>query len=194
MALSGVRSSWLMLARNSLLARLAPSARTFSASYFCASSAASSRLRSRSDHGALQLFLVEPARLLLLLEGGDVGAGDHQAAVAGAPLGDLDPAAVGELDLAALLAGRRGLLLADRQPHDPLDRLARGAGLQQARVQGEEARGSSGCRAPAGPAGPTARRPRDALDRALQPHLGGLGADLGDAFLGDVERHADETA
>ena len=47
MALSGVRSSWLMLARNSLLAWLAPSARIFSASYLRASSDSCSWLRSR---------------------------------------------------------------------------------------------------------------------------------------------------
>ena len=38
MALSGVRSSWLILARNSDLARLASSARSFSSAYFSASS------------------------------------------------------------------------------------------------------------------------------------------------------------
>ena len=41
MALSGVRSSWLMLARNFDLVWLASSARVFSSAYFCARSASS---------------------------------------------------------------------------------------------------------------------------------------------------------
>ncbi len=48
MAFSGVLSSWLMLARNSLLALLAPSARIFSVSYLRASSASCSWLCCRS--------------------------------------------------------------------------------------------------------------------------------------------------
>ena len=46
MALSGVRSSWLMLARNFDLAWLASSARVFSSAYFSARSASSSACRS----------------------------------------------------------------------------------------------------------------------------------------------------
>ena len=46
MAFSGVRSSWLMFARNSLFARLASTARSFSASYFRARSESCVRLAS----------------------------------------------------------------------------------------------------------------------------------------------------
>ena len=46
MALSGVRSSWLILARNFDFAWLASSARFFSSAYFSARSASSSAWRS----------------------------------------------------------------------------------------------------------------------------------------------------
>ena len=49
MALSGVRSSWLILARNFDLAWLASSARVFSCEYFSARSASSAFERFRSS-------------------------------------------------------------------------------------------------------------------------------------------------
>ena len=106
MALSGVRSSWLMLARNSDFAWLASSARVFSSAYFSASSASWRLLDLQRVLRAaqvvdrrLQLPLAVEQPLLMPLERGDVGADRDEAAVLGAPLADVQPAPVVELRL-----------------------------------------------------------------------------------------------
>ena len=121
MALSGVRSSWDMLARNSDLARLAASARSVSRMHLRLSST-SSRARSCSAL-ARQAEIVDrrhqPALavdqlLLVLLDLGDVGADRDDAAVLGAQLVDLQPAAVVELALVGAPRSRP-LALASRR-------------------------------------------------------------------------------
>ena len=113
MALSGVRSSCDMLARNSDLARLAASARSVSRMYFL--------LRSTSSRGALlfgpagqaevvdrrhQPPLAVDQLFLVLLELRDVGADRDRAAVARLQLVDLQPAPVGQLPLVGRAAAR----------------------------------------------------------------------------------------
>ena len=56
MALSGVRSSWLILARNFDLAWLASSARVFSSAYFIANSALRCCEARRSETVAIRRF------------------------------------------------------------------------------------------------------------------------------------------
>ena len=116
MALSGVRSSWLMLARKLDFAWLASSARVFSSEYFSARSASSSAWRSsvrcearRSATVAHQPLLALHQLFFVPLDGGDVGADRDVAAVLGAPLADVQPAAVLELRLEGARARRPGL-------------------------------------------------------------------------------------
>ena len=59
----------------------------------------------------LQRLLVQAARLVLVLAGGDVDGGHHAAAVGGAVFGDLHPAPVVELGLAIARAAVGGVLL-----------------------------------------------------------------------------------
>ena len=117
MALSGVRSSWLILARNFDLAWLASSARFFSSEYFCGEIgeldglALQRGLRAlQVDHGGAQAEVVVDQLLLVLLDAGDVGADRDVAAVLGAALADVQPAAVVELRLEG--AGARRLVAA----------------------------------------------------------------------------------
>src|ERR1700761_8624309 len=125
MAFSGVRSSWLMLARNSLLAWLAPSARSFSFSYLRASSESCSWLRSR-------LTTARRSSSSLTRRG-------SSSAFGGGALGDLHPAAVDQLGLAhALAAAQRRELLAHGELGLRLQLLARDAGLEHLRLQPEE--------------------------------------------------------
>ena len=170
MALSGVRSSWLILARNFDLAWLASSARFFSRAYFSARSASSIACRSssacercRSIDGGAQAQVVVDQLLLVLLDAGDVGADRDVAAVLGAALADVQPAAVLELRL----EGARARRLACRspaggcgppaccRPRSRSHRRCRGSRRSPAACAGA---GSASCRARGGPRRPTARR------------------------------------
>ena len=145
------------------------------------------------DHGLAQRVLVDPARLFLGLQRGDVGGGDHQAAFGRGALGDLHPAAVDQLGLAHALAAAQGLeLLAHGQLGLSLQLLARHAGLQNVRFQAEEAAIVAVAHQEAPVAVPQDEGFRDAFDSVAQAGFGGLGAGLGQAFLGHVEGHADD--
>ena len=120
MALSGVRSSWLILARNFDLAWLASSARFFSSRVFLGEvgelaapgAPASACERLQVDDGGAQAEVVVDQLLLVLLDAGDVGADRDVAAVLGAALADVQPAAVVELRL----EGARARRLVRRSP------------------------------------------------------------------------------
>ncbi len=144
--------------------------------------------------GVLQRLLVLPAHRLLLLDRRDVDGGDHQAAFGRPPFGDLQPAAVVQLDFAHALADRGRMLPADGQLGDAHHALTRGARLQDARLQGEES--AEVLIAQQQPPQPIPKHEgfRDAVDGVAQTVLGGLGAGLGQAFLGDVQRHPDDPA
>ena len=117
MALSGVRSSWLMLARKLDLAWLASSARSFSSAY--------SRelgellglpferlLRSAQiDNGRHQPLFAVHQLLLVLFQRGDVGADRDIAAVLGAAFADLQPVPVVELRLERACARGLGVIV-----------------------------------------------------------------------------------
>ncbi len=112
MALSGVRSSWLILARNSDLARLAVSASAFCSRYFSARSASCcacslERLPrpAQIGDGRHQTPLGIHQLLFVMFQRGDVGADRDIAAVLRAPFVDLQPAAVGEARFIGLGAG-----------------------------------------------------------------------------------------
>ena len=172
MALSGVRSSCDMLARNSDLARLAASARSVSRMYFL--------LRSTSSLGALLLGAARQAEvvdrrhqpplavdqlLLVLLDLGDVGADRDGAAVARLQLVDLQPAPVGELPLeggaAARAVGIGEPALRDEGHHAALRSSSRGVpGIDVAVRQAVVLLVLASCTSPAGRRRPTARRIR----------------------------------
>ena len=106
MALSGVRNSWLMLARKVDFAWFASSARVFSSAYLSASSASCWAWISsacwdlrRSAMVAIRRCSPSTRRELVALDGGDVGADGNVAAVFGAALADVQPASVFELRL-----------------------------------------------------------------------------------------------
>ena len=105
MALSGVRSSWLILARNFDFAWLASSARVFSSAYFSASSAEPLLRGAQVGDRRHQALLAVDQLFLVGLERGDVGANRDIAAVLGAALADVQPAAVLELRLECARAG-----------------------------------------------------------------------------------------
>jgi hypothetical protein len=85
------------LARNFDFAWLASSARVFSCEYFSARSASSAFEPLQVEHVGAQRCIVLDQLLLVLLDAGDVGADRDVAAVLGAALGDVQPAAVVEL-------------------------------------------------------------------------------------------------
>ena len=170
MALSGVRSSWLILARNFDLAWLASSARVFLLGVFLGQlgellGLPLQRLLRGAQVGDRrhQPLLAVDQLLLVQLERGDVGADRDVAAVLGAPLADVQPAAVVELRLEGAGAGDCG---------PSLETLLRTTGLRPAattvfvrrrrprspRRAGRAAPGISNCTAPAGCRRPTARR------------------------------------
>ena len=172
MALSGVRSSWLMLARNFDLAWLASSARVFSSAYFSARSAScwvccSSLLLRVAQVGDRrhQPLLAVHQLLFVPLERRDVGADRNVAAVLGAPLADLQPAAVVELRLEGARAGNGRLFARSpwcgstacgrRRP-----RPRRACRPRSPRRAGCAGPGIWNCTAPAGCRRPTARRLR----------------------------------
>ena len=170
MALSGVRSSWLMLARNFDLAWLASSARVFSSAYFSARSASCCGLQlerllrvAQVGDGRHQPPLAVDQLLLVLLERGDVGADRDVAAVLGAPLADLQPAAVVELRLEGARARRLARLrwracVRTTACGRPRPRPRRACRQRPPRRAGCAAPGNSSCTAPAGCRRPTARR------------------------------------
>ena len=117
MALSGVRSSWLILARNFDLVWFASSARVFSSAYFSRELGELLglifelllRVAQVGDRRHQALLAVHQL-VLVQLDSGDVGADRDIAAVLGAALADVQPAAVVELRLEG--AGARRLTLA----------------------------------------------------------------------------------
>ena len=124
MALSGVRSSCDMLARNSDLARFAASARSVSRIYLRLSSTSSvdSLLLGPARQAEIvdrrhQPALAVDQLLLVQLDLGDVGTDRDGAAVAGLQFVDLQPAAVGKLPL----EGRAALSVRWRWPADVRD-------------------------------------------------------------------------
>ena len=129
MALSGVRSSWLILARKLDLAWLASSARVFSSEYFSrevdqlVGLMLERALRGAQVDDRLHQPLLAVHQLFFVpLDGGDVGADRDVAAVLGAPLADVQPAAVLELGL----EGARAWHLAFARHLGAHDRLAAG--------------------------------------------------------------------
>ena len=162
MALSGVRSSWLILARNFDLVWLASSARVFSSRIFFGEVGELERLPFQRglrafqvDHGGAQAQVVVDQLLLVLLDAGDVGADRDVAAVLGAALADMQPAAVVELRL----EGARARRLARRsraagcgppaccRPRSRSHRRCRGSRRSPAACAGA---GNASCRAPGG--------------------------------------------
>ena len=199
MALSGVRNSWLMLARNFDLAWLASSARFFSSAYFSASSV---ELRARdwrrSATVAISRFSLSISFFSLQLERGDVGADRDIAAVLGAALADLQPVAVVELRLEGARAGhgrvRRAVslgadhVLAAGGDHVLVGR-AGGDGVVGQVVQILEV-GIAQHQPVVGV--PQHEGLRDGLDGVAQAHIGGGGLLDQGLLLGDVDRDADQ--
>src|SRR5207302_3874498 len=72
------------------------------------------------DHGRLQALLAFDQLLFVQLELGDVGADRNEAAVLGAPLTDLQPAAVFQLRLEGARAGYRAAFTRQLHAHDRL--------------------------------------------------------------------------
>ena len=185
------------------LAWLASSARVFSSAYFSARSASSSACRSsvcceraqvgdRRDQALLalhQLFFVQ-------LDGGDVGADRDVAAVLGAPLADVQPAAVVELRLEG--AGARDLAFAgDLGAHHRLapggdHGVVGGAGLDRLVRQVVQLLEVRIAQHQAIVRVPHHEGFRDGLDGVAQPQvrLGGLLDQR--LLLGDVDRDADQ--
>ena len=169
MALSGVRSSCETLARNSDLMRLASSAFSFSTAYFSASSTSCCacfsscwRERRRSATVVGQRALVLEKLRLVLLQRRDVGADRDEAAVVGAPLVDLQPAAVLDARLdrarAGAVVGRRKAVGDDRAGGRSARSRHRACPAAPARREGRRAAGTCCCRGRAGCRRPTARR------------------------------------
>ena len=165
MALSGVRSSWLMLARNFDLAWLASSARLVGvASASCRACDLQLLLRlAQVGDGRHQPLLAVDQLLLVLLQRRDVGADRNVAAVLGAALADLQPVAVVELRLEGARAGNGRVLAGELGADDVLaagrdHRLVRRAGGDRRRRAGCAGSGIWSCTAPGGCRGPTARR------------------------------------
>ncbi len=186
MAFSGVRSSWLMLARNSLLALLAPSARIFSSSYLRASSASSSWLRSSPSTARLRAasfcFTAVMSAAVITIPPSAVGRSDtwiQRPSRSSASYTSLAPDGAGWVSLMAILG-------------EALHALAQGADLEQARVQREHRGVGAVAHQQAAVAVPQDEGFRHALDGVAQAVLGSLGAGLGQALLGHVERHADD--
>ena len=193
MAFSGVLNSWLILARNSLFARLAASARVFSVSYSRASTASSAwcwRSRATSCCSSVSFFARASSWRLMAVT---------SAAVSTSP-----PSAVRR---SLIWIQRPSAVSASRTPSPSPLRLAHdrggggahqvavgGAGPQQPRLQPEPgAEILVGQQQPPCPV-PHGEGLRGALDGVAQPQLRGLGARLGQPLVGDVQRHADDDA
>ena len=196
MALSGVRSSWLILARNFDLAWLASSARVFSSGVFfgelCEPMLRGAHIGDRRH----QPLLAVDQLLLVRLERGDVGADRDIAAVLGAPLADVQPAAILELSLEGACAGniraagdRLGAhhRLAAGGDHEFVrgayhDRLV-GQIVQLLEIRIAQHQTIVGI--------PHHEGFRDGLDGVAQPHVGGHGLLHQVLLLGDVDGDAD---
>ncbi|GAD60584.1 hypothetical protein MBEBAB_2834 [Brevundimonas abyssalis TAR-001] len=144
-------------------------------------------------HGQLQSVGGLFALHLLTLDDGDVGGRDHGPAVAREALGHLQPAAVGQLDLAhAGAAGGRGLVLADGQGGDAVQLFLLGAPLEVAGLESEGVLESLVPQDQPAVAVEQDEGVRHAFDGVAQAVLGGLGLGLGASGLGDVQGHAHE--
>ena len=129
MALSGVRSSWLILARNFDLACIGLLGAGFLLGIFLGEIGELVglpfqrllRLAQIVDRGDAALFAFDQL-LLVQLDLGDVGADRDVAAVLGAPFADVHPAAVVELRLEGTRAGLRlrAVFVGDRGADDGL--------------------------------------------------------------------------
>ena len=117
------------------------------------------------DHGGAQPKVVVDQLLFVLLDAGDVGADRDVAAVLGAALGDVQPAAVVELRL----EGARARRLRARFPASacgppaccrPRSRSHRTCPARPRSPAAGAVAGSASCTAPGGLRRPTARRPR----------------------------------
>ena len=197
MALSGVRSSWLMLARNLDLAWLASSA-------LCASSASCRacdlqlllRLAKVGD-GRHQPLLAVDQLLLVLLERRDVGADRNVAAVLGAALADLQPVAVVELRLEGARAGHGRVLAGELGADDVLaagrdHRLVGRAGGDRRVGQAVQVLEVRVAQHQAVLVVPQHEGFRDGLDGVAQANVGGGGPLDQRLLLGDVDRDADQ--
>ena len=183
---------------------LASSARFFSSEYFSARSASSTACRSSAalrtlqvDHGGAQAQVIVDQLLFVLLDAGDVGADRDIAAVLGAALADVQPAAVVELRLEGARARRLGAGLvqpgADLRHAADFDHGFIGCARRDRRirqlVQALEMRVAQH-QAVAGV--PQHEGFRNGLDRVAQPQVGLHGL-LGEALLlGDVDGDADQ--
>ncbi len=137
-----------------------------------------------------------PAAVLFLpFDRGDVRRRDHRAAVAGEPLGQLQPASVVQLDLAHPGAAGRGRLVGlDRQGGDLVQLV-----LGRPRPQGAalEREGVLEGLVPQHQPAMAVEQDKgvgDALDGVAQANLRGLGARLGYPGLGHVHGHAHDLA
>ena len=197
MALSGVRSSWLILARNFDLAWLASSARVFSAAYFSASSAEPLLRGAHVGDRRHQALLAVDQFLFVRLERGDVGADRDIAAVLGAPLADVQPAAVLELGFEGAGAGNIRAAGDDLAAHHRLaagrdhgfvgradrDRLV-GQVVQFLEIRIAQHQAIVGV--------PQHEGFRDGLDGVAQAHVGGDRFFDQVLLFGDVDRDADQ--
>ncbi len=197
MALSGVRSSWLILARNFDLAWLASSARVFSAAYFSASSRQPLLRGAQVGDRRHQPLLAVDQLFLVRLERGDVGADRDIAAVLGAPLADVQPAAVLELRLEGARARNARAAGDDLVAHHRLaaggdhrlvggadhDRLV-GQVVQLLEIRIAQHQAIVGV--------PQHEGFRDGLDGVAQAHVGGDRLLDQVLLLGDVDRDADQ--
>ena len=204
MALSGVRSSWLILARNLRLGLVGFLGAVLFLGIFLGEVgeleglALQRGLRAfQVDHRGAQAQVVVDQLLFVLLDAGDVGADRDIAAVLGAPLADMQPAAVLDLGLEGARARRRRAALvqpgADLRHAADLDHGLVGCagdhrGIRQL-VQALEVRVAQH---QAIFRVPQHEGFRNGLDRVAQPKIG-LDGLFGEALLlGDVDRDADQ--
>ena len=203
MALSGVRSSWLMLARNLDLAWLASSRGLLLGVFLRQLGELLGlgfelllRLAQVGD-GRHQPLLAVHQLLFVLLERRDVGADRNVAAVLGAPLADLQPMAVIELRLEGARAGN-GRVLARKLGAD--DVLAAGrdhvfvgrAGRDRRVGQVVQVLEVGIAQHQAVLVVPQHEGFRDGLDGVAQADVGGGGLLDQRLLLGDVDRDADQ--
>ena len=197
MAFSGVRSSWLILARNLDFAWLASSARVLFLRVFFGE-VGQFRLRAlQVEHVGAQAAVVFDQLLLVLLDAGDVGADRDVAAVLGAAFADVQPAAVVELGFEGARARRlrAGLLQPGAHLRHAADfdhGLIGGAGCHRRIRQFVQALEMRIAEHEAVFRVPQHEGFRNGLDRVAQPQVG-LDGLLGEALLfGDVDRDADQ--
>ena len=204
MPFSGVRSSWLMLARNSLLARLASSARNLASCLvlvWARSESSRAALLQAADGACCRASSFSPpAPPPGSLMRGDVGGSHHQPGLGGAPLGDLSsqrPSTSLHLAQAGLALGvgdgRPGRARASctmQLQHSNRGWRRASAGL---RLQREGARGRRCCTWISRPwRSNSTKASRHALDGVVQPASRPPGRGVRAVRSGgDVQRHAD---